>query len=94
LRRYVDLEQDYPEGDNHVKKEGGARRGREMTTVEAILYARDGNEVYQRGAMRDEKASLIIALYKQQVDEMEASGEWATLTKVAKALFRSVSKKY
>jgi hypothetical protein len=57
-----------------------------MTTVEAILYARAGNEVYQRGAMRDEeKESLMIALYKQQAEEMEANGEWATLAKVAKA---------
>jgi protein involved in sex pheromone biosynthesis len=57
-----------------------------MTTVEAILYARAGNEVYQRRTMRDEeKESLMIALYKQQAEEMETSGEWATLAKVAKA---------
>eukprot|EP00873_Tetraselmis_striata_P037829 jgi/Tetstr1/458093/TSEL_044600.t1 len=70
----ADLEQD-PEDDNLVKKGEGARRGREMMTVEAILYARAGNEVYQRGAMRDaaEKESLMI--YEQQAEEMEASGE-------------------
>mmetsp|Transcript_39497 Transcript_39497/g.100925 ORF Transcript_39497/g.100925 Transcript_39497/m.100925 type:complete len:91 (+) Transcript_39497:278-550(+) len=46
-----------------------------MTTLESILYARAGNEVYQRGAMRDaaEKESLMI--YEQQAEEMEASGE-------------------
>jgi hypothetical protein len=33
---HVDLEQDYPEGESLAKKGGGARRGREVTTVEAI----------------------------------------------------------
>jgi hypothetical protein len=57
-----------------------------MTTVEAIWYAGARNEFYQRRAMRDEeKEPLMIALYEQQAEEMEASGEWATLAKVAKA---------
>jgi len=40
----------------------GARRGREMTTVEAILYARAGNEVCQRGARRDEESLHLQAV--------------------------------